>query len=118
MVEYDRSVIQEFAQRLYRRATTTIAMSTLVGLIAGVGFGYFLSSRGSSPAILVTICGLVVGAIGYYIGVERSFKLRLMAQTALCQVMIEANTSAPKARSGGPAAARPMAAPAMPVGAR
>lgn len=119
MVEYDRSVIHEFAQRLYRRAKATIAVSTLVGLLAGAGFGYFIAGniRGSSPAILVTISAVIVGAIGYYIGVERSFKLRLMAQTALCQVMIEANTS-PSARGGNSAPARPMASPAMPVGAR
>ena len=119
MVEYDRHVIQEFAQRLYRRAKTTIVVFALIGLIAGGGFGYFVSEsiRGSSPAILVIFSALITGAIAYYIGVERSFKLRLLAQTALCQVMIEANTSTTPARSA-PSAARPVAAPAMPVGAR
>lgn len=119
MVEYDRNVIQEFAQRLYREAKTAIVLSTLIGLIAGAGFGYVLSQqiRESSPVILVAFSALISGAIGYVIGVARSFKLRLIAQTALCQTMIEANTSTtPRGTALTPA--RTMAAPAMPVGTR
>ena len=67
----------------------------------------------------MTISAVIIGAIGYYIGVERSFKLRLMAQSALCQVMIEANTSGEAASCATAfAPVRPTAAPAMPAGGR
>jgi len=104
MVEYDRSVIQEFAQRLYRQAKTVIVAFTLIGVIAGaaLGFGLANSIRDSSPTIVVSFCAILVGAIACWAGVQRSFTLRLHAQTALCQMMIESNTGI-AARGGGSA---------------
>jgi len=88
MVEYDVSIIQKFANRLYRQARIVIFVFTIVGI--GVGFyaGYVISEE-----IIPGVVGaLLVGLIGLLLGSQRAFQLRLMAQTALCQAMIEQNT--------------------------
>jgi hypothetical protein len=94
MVEYDRSVIQDFARRLYRAAKTVIIVFTLIGLLAGAGLGFIVSNsvRGSSPEIVISFCSIFVGVIACWAGIQRSFALRLRAQLALCQMMIEVNT--------------------------
>lgn len=44
---------------------------------------------------MIALIGLLVGAgIGFALGQERAFKLKLEAQVALCQVQIEKNTTA------------------------
>ena len=48
--------------------------------------------------------GLVGGALGVVVGSNRAFALRLMAQTALCQMQIERNTR-PAAGDDGTGAA-------------
>ena len=42
------------------------------------------------------IGGVLVGVVGFLLGSQRAFLLKLQAQTALCQIQIEQNTS------GGP----------------
>ena len=99
-VTYDEKVIIEFAARLYRRAS---AITLQYVLVAG-GFGALVVFAGSSYAArsgessslggLVVLVAVVGGALGYAFGTERGFALRLMAQTALCQLQIERNTRA------------------------
>ncbi len=87
MVQYDPKVIYEFADRLHRKANTIIAKCTIVGALIGGIVGYAVKGAG------VALLGLVIfGAIGFYIGREKAFSLKLQAQTALCQVKIEENT--------------------------
>jgi hypothetical protein len=87
MLTYDAKVIYQFAERLYNRANSIVATYTAIGLIAGYIAGSVL---GGGSAILVGMA--VIGALGYALGNERAFLLKLQAQTALCHVQIEENT--------------------------
>ena len=91
-VRYDEAIIVSFAERLYRSAARTIVTSTVAGFLLGASpAAYWYSTRSSvTPVFIVTA---VVGIlIGFLIGQELAFKLRLLAQTALCQAQIERNT--------------------------
>lgn len=88
-ITYDPAVIQEFATRLYDKASSIIATYTVAGLVIGALVCV------SSHDFTVVIIGAVIGALfGFLIGKERAFKLKLEAQVALCQVQIEKNTAA------------------------
>jgi hypothetical protein len=96
-VEYDQSVIQQFAERLYRRASTVVLTYAFLGLLLGVGgaipvVAMFASHGSDSGKVLYVVLGLIGVGIGWAMGTERAFALRLMAQTALCQAQIERNT--------------------------
>lgn len=125
---YDPRVIEQFADKLYRKASSFVAGSIVVGGALGALFGAVpLTSLGDSwpipsafgfATLLVgTLCGAVVG---YVIGDTRSFGYRLQAQAALCQLQIERNTafvaaavSAAKATPTGPSEQQ-VASPAQP----
>lgn len=96
MIQYDRAVIQQFADRLYAQARRIVVIFTLVGLLVGLAAGAALATSAATPGILVPVLLVVIlGAIlGYSTGQARAFALRLQAQIALCQVQIEENTRA------------------------
>ena len=79
-VIYDRTIIHAGVERLYARANTRIATYTLLGVGIGLSIGYVMAG--------------LLGGMGFSIGRERAFVLRLRAQTALCQLKIEENTRA------------------------
>lgn len=98
---YDPRVIEQFADKLYRKASSFVAGSIVVGGALGALFGAVpLTSLGNSwpipsafgfATLLVgALCGAVVG---YVIGDTRSFGYRLQAQAALCQLQVERNTA-------------------------
>jgi len=93
MASFDPSVIQEFAEALYRRAGTIAFFYAFLVAILGGGLGFVAgqaTSLGAGPGALAM---LVLGALlGAALGREKAFALRLQAQTALCQVQIEKNT--------------------------
>lgn len=94
MVQYDPTVIQTNAQRLYKKAGMIVVTATLCGaLLGGIG-GFFLMATvdGVFKWVVLGAPLLLLGALGYAIGSARAFVLRLMAQTSLCQVQIEINT--------------------------
>ena len=96
-IDYDNSVLVEFATRLYSQARTVIVSYTIGGLVLGViiGGGAGLAvNRADQALIFAVVLGLVFGAIGYSRGREKAFTLKLQAQTALCQAQIELNTRA------------------------
>lgn len=89
MAHYDPSIIYTFAGRLYRSAQQTIAIYTIVGVLIGLVGGYIIE-RGFG---IIALLGLIiVGGIGFVIGSQRAFQLKLQAQMALCQAKIEENT--------------------------
>ncbi len=98
-VRYDEFIIAEFANAMYRRAFWVIVVNTLlgtlvgwgVGSLAGVAFG-FGGGGGSDGFWLITM--FIGGAVGFWMGQQKAFSLKLMAQSALCQVQIERNTRA------------------------
>ena len=96
-ISYDAAVIQEFASRLYRRASSIIATSILAGILLGLVLGSLLLSQlmhvnGPALGVLVLFSCLFSGLAGFSVGLEKAFKLRLEAQIILCQVQVEKNT--------------------------
>ena len=116
--EYDPSIIELAAARLYSKADAVVMGSIATGIVVGAAFGAIpLTSLGASWPIPSTfgfttlIFGAILGAvIGYTIGDARAFGYRLQAQSALCQLQIERNTSA----ATQVAAIRTVPAPAPP----
>lgn len=112
---YDPKVIEQFAEKLYRKASAFVAGSVVIGASLGAAFGAVpLTSLGEAwpiPSYLgfatLLLGGLVGGLIGYVIGDTRSFGYRLQAQSALCQLQSERNTAilaqAVVARASAPA---------------
>lgn len=100
--DYDPRVIEQFAAKLYRKASAFVAGSAIVGGAVGGAFGAVpLTSLGAAwpiPSIFgfaTTLIGIGAGTlVGYVIGDTRSFGYRLQAQTALCQLQTERNTAA------------------------
>jgi membrane associated rhomboid family serine protease len=89
MAEYDKKIIFNFADRLYKKANSIVAVYTLIGVVIGIFVGVSMKNNTAAAA---AIAGLILGALGFYIGKEKAFTLKLQAQTALCQVKIEENT--------------------------
>ncbi len=94
MVTYDPAVIRTFAQALYDRASTIILVHTAIGVVIGGVIGKIAFGN-----VGMTILAVIAGAIGYFLGSQRAFFLKLQAQTALCQVEIELNTRGSTSRS-------------------
>jgi hypothetical protein len=92
---YDPSIIRQFADRLYAQADMIMYRYAVYGFViggtAGCGLSLIANNR-DSPLIPAMVVGLILGALAAAIGRERGFTLRLQAQTALCQVQIEANS--------------------------
>jgi hypothetical protein len=100
--DYDPGVIEEFAERLYGKAAAFVLASAVAGGALGAAFGAVpLTSLGSSWPVpssfgfATMLVGAICGAVmGYFIGDARSFAYKLQAQSALCQLQIERNTTA------------------------
>jgi hypothetical protein len=115
---YDPKVIEQFAEKLYRKASSFVAGSVVIGASLGAAFGAVpLTSLGEAwpiPSYLgfatLLLGGLLGAVIGYVIGDTRSFGYRLQAQSALCQLQSERNTAivarAVSARATAPAPPR------------
>lgn len=89
MVAYDAQIIYRFADKLYQQANQVIATSTIIGALIGLAGGYYLQK---SLGLYAVLGAVVLGLIGYVIGTQRAFALKLQAQIALCQVKVEENT--------------------------
>jgi hypothetical protein len=123
---YDPQVIEQFAEKLYRKASSFVAGSVVIGAALGAAFGSApLTSLGAAwpiPSYLgfatLLLGGLVGALIGYVIGDTRSFGYRLQAQSALCQLQSERNTAivarAISARASAPTQHRAPATPQTP----
>ncbi len=97
MTEYDSKVLYEFADRLYRRAAWIAWGYTFLGALLGLfGGGAVAEAVGSRDGMITAgvVVAILFATIGYSVGREKGFALRLQAQTALCQAQIEANTRA------------------------
>jgi len=98
---YEPRVIEQFAEKLYRKASAFVMGSVVIGAALGAAFGSVpLTSLGDAwpvPSmfgfITLLIGGIFGAAIGYVIGDTRSFGYRLQAQSALCQLQLERNTA-------------------------
>ncbi len=91
MVQYDPKIIYEFANRLYRQANTIIATYTIAFSLIGIVV-VFITRDYIRNSVIEIFLVIILVAIGFYVGREKAFALKLQAQTALCQVKIEENT--------------------------
>lgn len=94
MAAYDPQILEKFADRLYSQAANVIASSTLLGFLIGLVLGGMLGRAVAKESIgtYVFIAGIVAALIGWQIGRDRAFHLKLEAQRTLCQLQIEKNT--------------------------
>ena len=94
MIQYDAKIIFEFADRLYKQAAYVVisyaVFGGLIGLIIGGVGGTVLPAIGGAVGAITG--ALALGVIGYSMGQQHAFALRLQAQTALCHARIEENT--------------------------
>ncbi len=95
MVDYDPQIVRKFADRMYRQAQSALVSAIVLGAFIGGGFGFGLgiATEHQTWGIIGGLIGAVVlGALGYVVGQERAFQLKLQAQSALCQLRLEENT--------------------------
>jgi len=88
MTVYNFKIIQKFADRLYARAKMSEIIYTIIGIMFGFVGGYNLGEELGYGLFGAVILGL----LGFWVGSERAFMMRLQAQMALCQAKIEENT--------------------------
>lgn len=101
-IRYDPGVIVDFAERLYAQARNIEAIYAVIGAVVGGagGIAFGLAIGGWAVALLLASLGVVsVAFFGLVIGRARAFSLRLQAQSALCQVQLEANTRSTRIES-------------------
>jgi len=95
-VQYEPSILQKYADRLYSKASSAVALPTIFGFLLGFAGGAALIAptqlSGNSALLAISIGSVVLMLAGYAIGSERAFKLRLEAQRTMCQISIERNT--------------------------
>jgi hypothetical protein len=100
--DYDPTVIEVAARRLYEKATASLFISIVAGASLGAAFGAVpLTPLGEAWPIPSTfgpatmLLGALAGAaIGYVIGDNRAFRHRLQAQAMLADLQRELNTAA------------------------
>ncbi len=97
-IAYDPAIIQESADRLYSSAQSVMVTYSALGVLAGAAIGYVASPQDLKMAVTAGVA-LVLGLLGFVLGRESAFRLKLSAQTALCQMRIEANTRSEKRES-------------------
>ena len=86
-LDYDADIIREFAAKLYIRARSLAAGYSFIGGFLG---GIVGGTSGNDAAVVLSV--VVFATIGFMIGREKAFAMKLEAQIALAQVQIERNT--------------------------
>jgi len=93
MAAYDPSVINAYADDLYAQAERAQIWYGFGGGTVGfiIGFGTGIGAEISTVGlVLMGVLLAAVGAgIGFFAGRGQAARMRLLAQTALCQVAIE-----------------------------
>ena len=87
-IKYDPKIIYKYVERLNDKASRIIVRYTLLYGFIGALVGYYFEG-----AITAVIGFVLAGAVGFNVGYEKAFYLKLIAQLTLCQVKIEYNTS-------------------------
>lgn len=104
MAQYDPAILVKFADKLYLRAASLVAVYSLLGLLLGGGAGLVFSSLSSrSGADMTTgfVCAVIGLALGAYFGWEKAFWIKVEAQRVLCLAKIEENCRPQSGRSPG-----------------
>jgi hypothetical protein len=98
--KYDDAILQRYADDLYAQARWVIYSTAFIyGLVTfGIAFGIsnvgtiFKSNVSLSLQPGVLLFALIGAAVGVAAGRKKEFKLKLEAQTLLCQRQVELNT--------------------------
>jgi hypothetical protein len=98
--KYNAAILQQCADDLYAQASWVIVSTALVYGFVTFGVCFVLSNGGTffrsdyhfsiQPGVL--LIALIGAAVGVSVGRRKAFKLKLEAQTLLCQRQIELNT--------------------------
>ncbi len=103
-IEYDPAVLQRFADNLYSRARFIALQYAVIygalGWAAWIGvmiaYAFYRHTKGTAGDLDssdVRMMIVIVSAIvGWFVGANKGFTLRLDAQRTLCQLQIEKNT--------------------------
>ncbi len=95
-MRYDSTVIEQFASKLYSKAKSIVVIWALFGFFIGLSgagiFAAYITQKNQEPTGFIAIGPILGLLLGYVIGAEKAFELKLKAQMALCQVQIEKNT--------------------------
>ncbi len=93
MAQYDPKIIQDHADQLYDQADKapllTAYAAALVGLVTGLGSGIGLDIGTTGGVVFGIGLGIVAAGVGFSVGKSQATRMRVAAQTALCQVAIE-----------------------------
>lgn len=93
MADYDPKIIKDHADQLYDQADKapllTAYAAALVGLVTGLGSGMGLDIGTVGGVIFGLVLGGLAGGVGFSVGKSQAARMRVAAQTALCQVEIE-----------------------------
>ena len=91
MTAYDPDVIRKHAEKLYLEAGRAPVLFTFAGaiiaLVVGLGLGIGLGSWPAGVTMGVILI-VVAGVIGYVAGRSVAARMKLTAQSALCQLEI------------------------------
>lgn len=113
-IDYNSDLLQGFADRLYQQAKwlaqwTAAKYGLSAALVAGAGtwliesvqlsrvinsiqYSRMAGDAQSTSLFVAVVAGAVAALLGYSIGAEKGFALRLQAQQLLLQMRIEQNT--------------------------
>ena len=90
---YDPKIIQDHADELYAQAEKapllTAYAAGMIGFVVGLGTGMGIDVGIGAGAIVGIVLGAGAATIGYQVGRSQGTRMRVAAQTALCQVAIE-----------------------------
>jgi hypothetical protein len=104
---FDPEAIEAFRRHVEARTAAVTATYAALGLLLGLATAALLG-RGGPPNWPLSCGTALAGAvIGYVIGCERAFMLRLQAQMTLFQAHIEANTQPVTAFDAAPTRVNP-----------
>ncbi len=103
MALYDGQELADYADRVYREAQVVSVKYAIgfagLGLIAGAAAQFWILTElhpGLSPGMPgngATVGAVLLGVVGYALGSERSLRMTLESQVALCLAKIEENTT-------------------------
>jgi len=122
MADLDVTIIEKYADHLYRKAAARVTMLTFGGALLGAllgGLPRFVDRNHSLIPNHLTYATLLIGAaaggfLGYTLGERRAYGLRLQAQLALHQLQVERAIVRPAAPAAPAPPATPVAAPPAP----
>lgn len=89
-MQYDPTIIHEYADKLYKKAENVATLYTVFGFFLGFFIGAFPAAA-TGPAIFALSIPLCVIPL-HMVGRDKAFQYKLQAQQALCYAKIEENT--------------------------